>query len=213
MAKRYQRDTLEMQLQAIQGTGPWSRGSKRSERIVTVTLVWPRPLVASRVALQTHTFTASGLDVAGKDWSERILFKETVEGPFGVIAQISESMSAQQLAKVAAALGTMILRAAGNEAARVAVGPGLAALARFPFTYVAGELSSLGKTARVVAAGRATLMPGQRGSVEIPLAVPEDVIRLRRSTRAGRTKTRRETLHKQGEPAGTIRFDIDYYRD
>lgn len=213
MAQEYKRNVVEMSLIAIRGEGPWTRGGKSSERVLTVTLVWPRPLVASRVAVQTQSFSREGLDVAGLDWSERILFKETVEGPFGVIVQVSESLTAQQLAKVAGALGEVALKAAGSEAARVAVGPGLTALAKFPFTYLAGELSSLGKTAKVVAAGRATLIPGEPGVVEIPMVVPADVVRVRRSKRAGRMQTRRETLHKEGEAAGSVRLDVGYYRD
>lgn len=213
MAVAYRRNVVEMSLNAIRGVGPWTRGGKPSKRVITVTLVWPRPLVASRVAVQTQTFSREGLEVAGQDWSERILFKETVEGPFGVIVQVSESLTAQQLAKVAGALGEGVLKAAGTEAARIAVGPGLTALARLPFTYLAGESSALGKTAKVVAAGRVTLMPGEPGVVEIPLVVPEDVVQVRRSKRAGRMQTRRETLHKQGEAAGLVRLDVGYYRD
>jgi hypothetical protein len=209
----YRRNTMEMRLQAIQGKGPWAQGGKISNRLVTVTLVWPRPLMASRVVAQTHSFTRDGLDVSGKDWSERILFKETVEGPCGVIVQVSESMTAQQLTRAAAAVGEAVLRAAGSAAASIAVGPGMTALARFPFSFLAGEISGLGKTAKVVAAGRITLVPGEHASVmEVPLQVPEDVVQLRRSTRGGRVQTRRETLHKAGDAAGTALLEVDYYR-
>ena len=209
----YQRDTVEMHLRAIEGEGPWARGSKRSERLVTVSLIWPRPLVASRVAVQTHTFTHAGLNTAALGWSETVLFKENVEGPFGVVVQVSQSMTAQQIARVAGALGDAVLRAAGSEMARVAVGPGLTALARFPFTFLAGGISNLGKTATVEAAGRASFVPGQQdGEVEVPLLVPEDVVRVRRSSRGGRTQTRRQTLHKANDPAGVAKLELSYYR-
>jgi hypothetical protein len=213
MDKGYKRDTLEMLLTGIHGVGPWSRGGKQSERLVTVTLVWPRPLVASRVAVQTHTFTSEGLVVDNMDWSERILFKENVEGPFGVIVQISQSMTAQQVARIAGVVGDAILRAAGSEVARIAVGPGLTALARFPFTFLAGEVAGLGKTAQVVAAGRATFLPGEAGVVEIPLQVPDDVVQVRRSTKAGRSQIRRDIVHQAGEIAGKVLLDLRYYRD
>lgn len=213
MAAMYRRNTMEMRMQGIQEAGPWSRGGKQSERLVTVSLVWPRPLIASRVAVQTHTFTRDGLDVASKDWSERILFKETVEGPFGVIVQVSQSMTAQQMTRVAGAIGDAVLRAAGAQAASIAVGPGLTALARFPFTFLAGEISNVGKTAKVVAGGRTTLLPDASGTIEIPLRVPEDVIQTRRSTRGGRMQTRRQTLHKAGDAAGKAILEIQYYRD
>ncbi len=207
----YQRNTMELHLRGIQGEGPWSRGAKHTERIITVSLIWPRPLVASRVAVQTHTFTPDGLDVKDLHWSETILFKENVQGPFGVVVQVSDSMTAQQIARVAGAIGQAVLRAAGSEAARVAVGPGLTALARFPFNFLAGEISNLGN-AKVVAAGRASIVSGeQAGSLEIPLVIPEDVVQVRRSTRGGRTRTRRQTLHKAQDPAGIAQLELSYY--
>ena len=214
MAATYRRNTLELHLCGIAGEGPWKRGSKRSERMVTVSLLWPRPLVASRVAVQTHTFTHAGLDLSDRDWSESVLFKENVEGPFGVVVQVSESMTAQQVSRLAGAIGDAVFRAAGSEAASVAVGPGLSALARFPFTFLAGEVSRLGKTAQVVAAGRITLVPGEHAvQIEVPLLVPEDVVRVGRSTRGGRTQTRRQTLHKAGDAAGVAQLKVAYYRD
>ena len=211
---RYRRNTVEMHLRGIQGEGPWARSGKNADRLVTVSLLWPRPLVASRVAIQTHTFTPDGLDLVNLDWSERVLFKENVEGPFGVVVQISDSMTAQQIARTAGAIGEAVLRAAGSEAARVAVGPGLTALARFPFTFLAGKVSNLGDNAQVVAAGRATLVPGEQvGPVDVPLLIPADVVRVRRSTRGGRTRTRRETIHQANDPAGVAQLELTYYRD
>jgi len=212
MAGKYQRDTMEMRMCAIQGEGPWRQGGRASERLVTVSLVWPRPLMAVRVAVQTHTFARDGFDVSGHDWSERILFKETVEGPFGVVVQVSESMTAQQLARVAGSIGEAVLRAAGAQAASIAVGPGLKALARFPFTFLAGEIANMGKVAKVVAGGRTTLLPGTAGTVEIPLFVPEDVVQTGQVTRGGRVQRRRKTLHKSGDPAGKVLLEIEYYR-
>jgi hypothetical protein len=212
MARKYNKNVVEMTLQGVEGSGPWAPRGKASQHVVTATLIWPRPLVASRVAVQTHTFTSEGCQTAELDWSERILFKETVEGPFGVIVQVSESLSAQQLTAIAGRLGKVFFKAAASEAARVAVGPGLSALARFPFDYLADELSSLGKTPSVVAAGRITIMPGKEGTVAVPLLVPEPITRQRRITRSGRRQTRTETVHKQGESAGEALLSLAYYR-
>lgn len=213
MASKYPRNVVEMSLGGIAGEGPWSKGRKHTERIVTVTLIWPRPLIASRVAVQTHTFTQDGLDLSSLDWSEKVLFKESVEGPFGIVVQVSQSMTAQQITRVAGAIGEAVLKAAGSEAARMAIGPGLKALAKFPFTFMAGELSGLGQTPDVVAAGRTTLLPGKTQTLEIPLFVPEDIVKQTRNTRAGRTQPRNKTMHKQGESAGRVLLDLTYYRD
>ncbi len=213
MAATYRRNTIELTFEGVQGGGPWATGKKDVDRLVTVTLVWPRPLVAERVAARSFRFQPPGLDLSGRDWSERILFKENVEGPFGLVVQISGSLTAREYKRVAAALGGGLLRAVGSEAAGVAIGPGLTSLARFPFTFLAGELSSAGNAPDVMAAGRITLEPGTNGLVEVPLEITEDIVRLHRIRRAGRTQTRRETTHRQGDPAGVVQLNAVYYRD
>ncbi len=208
----YRRTTLELTLESVQGGLAWATGKRTTERLVTATLIWPRPLVAGRVSAHALPFGKDGLDMAGRDWSERILFKEQVEGPFGLVIQVSESLTAQHLARVTAAIGAALLRAAGSEAASVAIGPGLTSLARFPFTFLAGELGAVGKAPAVVAAGRITLEPGTPGPVEVPLRVPEDVVRVRPARPGGRSQPRREVVRRRDDPAGTVRLDSVYYR-
>lgn len=212
MTTAYRRTTLEVTLEAIDGGLAWATGKRATERLVTATLIWPRPLVAGRVSAHTLPFRKDGLDLTGRDWSERILFKEQVEGPFGLTIQVSESLTAQRLAHITAAIGEALLRAAGSEAAHVAVGPGLTSLARFPFTFLAGQFAGIGKIPNVVAAGRITLEPGTSGPIEVPLRVPEDVVRVRQVRRVGRTQPRREVIRRRDDPAGTVRLEAVYYR-
>lgn len=212
MAATYRRDTLELELERVDGGALWKQTRKAADRLVTATLVWPRPLVAERVAARPHRFDRNGLDLADRDWSERILFKENVEGPFGVVVQVSETLTAQEVKRISAALGAAVLRTAGNEAARLAAGPWLTTLARFPFTHLAGELSGIGKTPKVVAAGRITLLPGTPGPIDIELTVPEDIVRVQRVRTGGHSRTRRRTIHRRGDPAGTVRLKATYYR-
>ncbi len=212
MAVQYRRDTVELELKRIYGGGLWKQARKAVDRLVSVSLVWPRPLVAERVAARPHQFDRDGLNLEDRDWSERILFKENVEGPFGIVVQVSETLTAQQVAKITGALGAAVLQAAGSEAARLAAGPLLTSLARFPFTQLAGELSGFGKTPRVVASGRTTVIPGTPGPIDVDLTVPGDVVRVRRVRTGGRARTRREIIHRQGEPAGTVRLEATYYR-
>ncbi len=212
MTESYRRDTLELTLEGVDGDGPLSGKRKPEERLITVTLIWPRPLIAERVAARPHFFAEGGLDLSGADWSDCVMFKENVEGPFGMVVQISEPLTSQQAARVIADLGSALVKTAGTEAARVAAGPWLASLARFPFSHLAGELSGVGKSPKVVAAGRMTLRPGLSGPVDIPLQVPDDVVRTRTVRTGGRSRSRRETLHRRGEPAGTVMFNSVYYR-
>ncbi len=206
------RDTLELSLEGVQGGPVWATGRRETQRLITVTLIWPRPLVAARVATRQFAFTKEGLDVADRDWSERVLFKENVEGPFGVVVQVSQSLSSQELARITATIGGALLRAAGAEAASLVSGPGITSLARFPFNFLAGEVSGVGKVPRIEAAGRVTLQPGQGGPIEIPLTVPEDIVRVRSVRSGGRTQSRREITHRKGTAVGTIRLDAVYYR-
>lgn len=213
MAKRYPRDTLELTVEGMEDHCPRSLLNRnRAERLMIATLVWPRPLIAERIASRSFRFQPEGLDLSNRDWSERILFKERVEGPFGLIVQVTEPLSSRDLRRATAVLGQTLLKTAGSELARVAAGPWLTALARFPFTYLTGELSDAGKTPKIVAAGRRTLLPGASGPVEIPLLVPEDIVRTRRQRVGGRTRTRRETIARKGDPAGTVRLAATYYQ-
>ncbi len=213
MAAIYKRNTLELTLEGVQCPEPWdARQKKPVERLVTATLVWPRPLVAERVAARTFRFEGVGLNLDGRDWSERILFKENVEGPFGLVVQISSSLSTHAAQKLAASLGAGLLRAAGSEAAGIAVGPGLTSLARFPFTFLAGVIGDAVKTPSVTAAGRLTQEPGGDGVLEVPLVFQKDVAHVKRTRRAGRVQARREVIHRQGEPAGTVLLRAAYYR-
>ncbi len=208
----YRRDTLELTLEHVQGAESWAHQRAGAERLVMATLVWPRPLIAERVAARAYPFEKSKLDLAGRDWSERIFFKENVEGPFGLVIQVTEPLTAQELRRVTASLGDVLLKTTGTELARLAAGPWTATLARFPFTHLAGALSDAGKNPTIVAAGQTTILPGTPGPLEIPLSLPRDVTRVRRQRVGGRTRTRRETLHRKGDPAGTVRFDAVYYR-
>ncbi len=212
MATAYRRDTLELELESIHGDVFRPRLGTSVDRLVTVSLIWPRPLMAERVAIRTLRFEKDGLDLARQDWSERILFKENVEGPFGIVVQVSETLTAQALKRIIAGLGVSVLRTAGSEAARLASGPWLSTLARFPFAHLSGDLSGAAKTPQVVAAGRITLLPGNPGPIEIPLAVPEDIVHIRRARKGDATRTRRKTLHHKGAAAGTVRLNARYYR-
>lgn len=212
MPDAIRKDTIELSLTGIEGGPAWASGRKKTQRLVTVTLIWPRPLVAERVATRQYAFVKDGLDLSGRDWSETILFKENVEGPFGVVVQVSQPLTSQELSRITAAMGGALLRAAGSEAAALVSGPGLSSLARFPFNFLAGELSSIGKVPKIVAAGRITLRPARPGRVEIPLTVPEDIVRVRSVRIGGRTQSRRETTHRKGAAAGIAALDAVYYR-
>ena len=130
---RYPRGTVELALESVRGEGPLASGGARpTERLVTATLLWPRPLIAERVAVRTLAFERGGLDLSERDWTERILFKETVEGPFGLLLQVSEPLAATQVARLAAAFGAALLRTAGTEIGRLAANPWSATMVRFP---------------------------------------------------------------------------------
>lgn len=209
---RYPRGTVELSLASIRGDGPLAGGARAVERLVTATLLWPRPLIAERNAARTFTFSPEGLDLHERDWTDRILFKETVEGPFGLVLQVTEGLTAAQVGKLAAAFGAAMLRTAGTELGRLAADPWSAALIRFPLQHLAGELGWVGKAPAVVAAGAVTLRPGHATPIDLPLSVPADITRVRRSGPPGRVRTRREIRHRANAPAGTARVDASYYR-
>lgn len=205
-----ERNTLEMALTSVRLSGA-EKGT--AERIVLATLLWPRPMISDRVSSRVVTFWDGAADLAEKDWTERILFKETVEGTYGLVVQVTEPMSSGQIAKFFRQLGEALLKASASEAAKLVAGPWLGALARIPLQILAEEVGASGSGPRLEAAGRIALLPGEPGNLRIPLQTVRDQYRTETRRVGSRKVTRRVKIASAGDPAGEIVLQADYYKE
>ncbi|MDZ4199224.1 MAG: hypothetical protein U1E27_08070, partial [Kiritimatiellia bacterium] len=173
--------TLELCLNSLRLEGSFAK-LQPAERLVIATLVWPRPMIAERISSRPVRLLKGVSTLKESDWSERILFKESVSGPFGIVIRVTESLGAAKVSRFLAQWGGALLRLAGTETAKLAGDPWSASLARIPLQLFGTELSGVGKEPAVDAAGRTTVISGeQEGILRIPLVSPTD--RYRTETR------------------------------
>ena len=62
----------------------------KTTRLVTVDMVCPRTSVAKKTAAKEVKFQKAKADLKGQGWTERVMFREDVDGHFGVAVQLSE---------------------------------------------------------------------------------------------------------------------------
>jgi len=205
----YRRRILELSLNRVMIEVTGGRKLRSSRHMVTVCLVWPRPAIAERAAVKTLDFENRTADLSSADWTDRILFKETVQGPFGVEFGITEHLSDERIGKFLKLVGSSLLGLAGGEAEDLMPGPVGAGLVRLPFQHLGKVVSASGTgSARFIGVGAVDLDTdktwegGREVRIEIPLVAPEAVYETKRARKHGELSTRRRTVLKAGKSNG-----------
>lgn len=209
----YRRSTLELRL------ADWRvdvAGSRKREgvQLLSVQLVCPRPTVARRSILRELKTDRSDERSPRGPWPDSILFKETVQGPFGMLIRISEPLSGKALTELAGALGHALARdAAGVFAETLGGTAGL--LARVPALWMASRFAQAAKVEpEWVAEGwlmtEASELKEQK-ALSIELWAPRTIERISRTTRAGRSKTTRTRLLEAGARNGSLALGVTVY--
>ena len=62
----------------------------KTTRLVTVDLICPRASIAKKTAAKEVKFQKAKADLKGQGWTERVMFREDVDGHFGLAVQLSE---------------------------------------------------------------------------------------------------------------------------
>ena len=62
----------------------------KTTRLVTVDMVCPRASIARKTAAKEVKFQRAKADLKGQGWTERVMFREDVDGHFGFAVQLSE---------------------------------------------------------------------------------------------------------------------------
>jgi len=205
------RQIFELTLDKLSLDVTGAKGNKGSTHLITFRLIWPRPAIAERIAVKAVDLTGKSVSLVTKPWVERILFKEKVEGPFGIELTVSEPASDRQVADFMSFLGAAMFKIATSEAADLLATPLAGALTGIPLRYLAKQaLSSSKNRVRTVAIGAADLCAenlakhGKRSPVKLRLRVEEPVTRVTRRRKHGKSSVKRAVLLKAGQPNGEV---------
>ena len=206
--------TLEMMLDRVEVKETGAR-RKDGQHMVIATLVWPRPLIAERVSAKTLGFEGNVVDLKKSDWITRIVFKERVDGPFGIELGVTERMSNSEVAEFFRFLGSSLMKLMGNEAEDMVTSSFAGGLIKIPFQFLGNFISDLGdKGPKMIARGSICLHAEETWkekntetkTFKVPLTAPDTIYKVTRTRRHGEMQSRRRTILKAGEENGMIEF-------
>ncbi|OVE75350.1 hypothetical protein BVX97_04935 [bacterium E08(2017)] len=204
------RKVMELLLDKVELEHTGSMSSRKGTHVVVVNLIWPRPAIAERSAVKTIKLEGNSAVPGKSEWIDRILFKETVEGPFGITASVTEPLSDGALAKFLSYAGSSLFKIAGGEVEDMMPVPLLGNMAGIPFVFLSKLVKERGEMpADVIAEGGVSLKAATgskavKKKIVIPLTVPKNVYRTtgKRGPRSG--PARRKVILKEGESNGCL---------
>ena len=82
----------------------------KTTRLVTVDLVCPRASIAKKTAAKEVKFQKAKADLKGQGWTERVMFREDVDGHFGFAVQLSEVLDDEWFEKFLRATAKIALK-------------------------------------------------------------------------------------------------------
>ena len=94
----------------------------KTTRLVTVDMVCPRSAVARKTAAKEVKFRKAKADLKGQGWTERVMFREDVDGHFGFAVQLSEMLDDEWLEKFLRATAKIALKEFRDMAQKYTVG-------------------------------------------------------------------------------------------
>jgi hypothetical protein len=217
--------TLEMLLNKVEVKETGARG-KKGRHMVIATLVWPRPRIAERVYAKTVELEENAVDLKKADWITRIVFKELVDGPFGIELKVTEAMSDSAIADFFRGVGSALMKLTGNEAEDMMASSLAGGLVKMPFQYLSQYISGLGdKAPKIIASGSLCLHADEtwnppsgkasgaktkknpeRKTFKVSLTAPETIYKVTRTRRQGRLQTKKRKLLDAGSENGIVEF-------
>lgn len=206
------RVSLELTLETIALRETGSSTGADTRHLLTATLLWPRLGVARKLSSQPCRLQGGSARFEAQDWCDTILFKETVEGRFGLAVSVSEALSDERL--------DAFLRFFGQNAFALAsdlvddwAGP-VGKFAAAPLDFAARQLAKSSETPAAIAAGVLPLDVadwtdrGRAFALTLPLKAPHDITQVRRRPAAARKGSRavRTVRLPKDAPNGEIRL-------
>ena len=177
MAPKSQKVTVEVLI-----TGAEIGGIKlqphlvKTARLVTVDMFCPRAAIARKTAAKEVKFQKAKADLKGQGWTERVMFREDVDGHFGFAVQLSEVLDDEWFEKFLRATAKIALKEFRDLAKTYTVG--ISDIASAPIDALA-QLEGTYPGPKTVAQGvldvTEDMLPeaGKSVTVEVPLHRPK----------------------------------------
>ena len=148
----------------------------KTMRLITVDMICPRSSIAKKSAAKEVKFQKAKADLKGQGWTERVMFREDVDGHFGLAVQLSEVLDDEWFEKFLRATFKIALKEFRDLAKTYTVGiddiasAPLDALAQMEGTYPGPKTVAQG-----VLDVTEGMLPeaGQAVTVEVPLHRPK----------------------------------------
>jgi hypothetical protein len=214
----YKRRIAEISLRQVSVKVAGGRQNRTGQHLFAARLVWPRPAIADKVSVKTLDFNGNQCDLGKSDWITGILFKETVQGPFGLEVTLTEQLSSSQLGKFLEFISASFFKFAGSEATDLSSSSLGSSLTKVPFDFLSKHVSGKSKTdAKWIAAGSLNLLTEQNVKAgkgvehEILLTTPEPICRITRVRRHGELSTKKRTLLGAGQENGSAVISVKFY--
>ncbi len=212
------RRILELLLDNVQIPRRGRDGSGETRHMLHVSLVWPRMAIAHKTAAGVMILRDGVYRPDPESWTQRALFKEAVEGPFGVRVEVSEALSDTQWSEAVARLGNAVWTMAGTQIGGFAENPVTSLLWRAPFDALSRTATAAArKEPRLIAAGTLDMQCDEWPALQdkrlaLTMRAPEDISRVSRRRVAGKLQSRRTTIIKSGETNGKTELLARVYR-
>ena len=113
---------LEFTLVRAELNGVPEKRLLKSRNIGQVDLIWPRTAIAKKSAAREMVFRKGVCDFTGEPWLKRIMFREEVEGHFGIAVAITEPVSIQKIRRFLRLTAKYALKMGANFMEKAMVG-------------------------------------------------------------------------------------------
>lgn len=205
------RKTLELYLDRLELENS-GLGRQADRHMVSVSLIWPRPAIPERLSVKTVDLDNGKVDLRKSGWAKRILFKEPVEGSFGIEVTVTDRLSNEQVGKMLSFIGSSVLKVTGNEASDLMTGAVAGGLVGMPLQMLAKIASSPKDIpARLLGSGFCDFDPEDDSAekkevlkIEVPLTVPETVYKTEKKKSHGGVSVARRMYLKEGQANGRV---------